>query len=301
MEDLLRPQQDHEHPLYARLRDRTDPHSVERREFFAALWRKYEPFAPRKFPEKLQKDFHQRWWEMYLVVRLLHLEIIPRQSNVDKGPDVTLDVGGRAIFVEATAPRIGTKSDRVPEPVHNGVADFPERECLLRFTQALRDKSVKLHEYVNKKVIPREACALIALSASDLNQFGGLLDSGCPAPLKVLAAAGPMVLRPSGAGTPYLSRRSILPRDSGSEVDAALFENPDFSIVAGVLYSRVDLWNATLRPEDSLSLFVNPSAEHPIPEAFRKRFKCWVQEKSSGTTTVWSSSPPIGPPYPEFT
>ncbi len=297
MKELLQPYRDGEHWLYTRLRDGTDPHSVKRRAFFNALWREYSPLASKGFPKKLQMEFHQRWWEMYLVAGMLHLELSPTLSKSDSGPDVVLDIGGQQVFVEAVAPSVGTKSDRVPEPVQNGMSEFPERECLLRLTQALTDKCRRLQDYVDSGVIPTDACVIIALSASDLNQFGTLLDGVHHAPLSVLAGVGPTVVTFGGERLPYSSRRSILQRDSGSNVDVALFEKPIFSIISGVLYSPIDLWNATLQPENSLSLFVNPSANQPIPNAFLKRFEHWVQEKSSSNETVWEKTPPTGPPY----
>ncbi|MEF3168145.1 MAG: hypothetical protein K6360_02250 [Deltaproteobacteria bacterium] len=61
---------------------------------------------------------------MYLVVGLLHLGLSPKVSKTDTGPDVTLDIGGQQVFIEATAPSVGKGSDRVPDPVLNNVAKF---------------------------------------------------------------------------------------------------------------------------------------------------------------------------------
>lgn len=289
---LLQPKREGEHQLYARLRDWHDQHSAERRDFFHALWSEFEPFAPTGFAKKLQIEFHQRWWEMYLVVALLNLGLKPKTNTSDSGPDVVLEVGGQYVFLEATAPSAGHSSDRVPEPVHNGVADFPERECLLRLTQALIDKKERLRTYIDKGVIPENACNIIALSASDLNQFGTLLDGVHPAPLSVLAGAGPTVVTIGGKKPPFSSRRNALVRDSGSHVDAVLFERPDFSILSGVLYSPVDLWNAMLTPGDSLSLFVNPHARTHIPSDFQKLFVRWTRDMQTGDEIVWKKTPP---------
>ena len=297
MKELLQPQRDEEHRLYARLREGSDPHSAERREFFGTLWRQYEPFAPKGFPKKLQIEFHQRWWEMYLVVGMLHLDLEPICCRSDTGPDISLDIGGRQMFVEATAPTAGMQSDQVPQPVRNGVAVFPERECLLRLTQALTDKCKRLQDYIDQGIIPADACVVIALSASDLNQFGTLLDWDVPALLKVLAGAGPPVL--PGDGSPsYPTRRNTLQRNSGRAVDAVLFESAAFSIISGVLYSPVDLWSATPKaPEDSLSLFVNPSANQPIPDPFLTRFVHWVEQRLPSGAREWHRIQRTGPPY----
>jgi len=292
MKELLQPKRDKEHRLYERLRDGSDPHSAERREFFNAWWHEYAVFAPKGFRKKLQIEFHQRWWEMYLFVGLLHLGLTPKGSRTDTGPDVTLDIGGQQVFIEATAPSVGQASDRVPDPVQNAVADFPERECSLRLTQALTEKCGRLRAYMDTQLIPHEPCTIIALSASDLSQFGTLLEGVYPAPFAVLAGAGPLVVTIGGQRPPYSSRRSALKRDSGSDVDSALFENPTFSIVSGVLYSPVDLWNAPLQPEDCFSLFVNPSPVKPIPSDLQRRFVHWVRQMPAGNETVWKKTQP---------
>ena len=284
----LRPPHEREHPTYARLRDWTDPASEGRRAFFDALWAEYARFAPKRFLESLQIEFHQRWWEMYLTVALLRLGFAVEPSAADAGPDVTLEVDGARLFIEAVAPTAGTKADRVPEPVHHGVVDFPELECRLRLTQALTDKAGDFRKNLRDGVVPSDACRIIALSASDLNQFGSMLDGTHPALLSVLAGAGPLELTIGGTAPPRSSRREFLTRDSSSIVPAALFDDPEFSIVSGVLYSSVDLWNAPLDGRTTLSLFVNPSASVPVPAAFQKRFATWTRGADRGDAHIWS-------------
>jgi hypothetical protein len=295
MRELLLPKRNEEHKLYERLRDEyPNTHIVNRRKFFNELWNEYEPFAPQDFPNKLQREFHQRWWEMYLFVSLRHLDITPSCFSVDdgEGPDIAIDIGGQKVFIEAVAPTVGTKSDKVPDPIEDGVADFPERECLLRLTQALTYKRDIICKYMKKGVITTDACIIIALSASDLNQFGTLLDGVHPALLSVLAGAGPLVVTSGGQKPPYSSRRSDVKRDSGNPVNTALFEKPEFSIISGVLYSPDDLWNAELQPENNLSLFVNPSAVKKIPNDLQQRFVSWTQKTSTSNETVWGKTQP---------
>lgn len=285
---LLLPPHEREHPTYTRLRDWTDPASEERRAFFEALWAEYAPFAPPNYLKNLQIAFHQRWWEMYLTVVLVRLGFAVQPNPADAGPDVHLVVDGAQVFVEAVAPEVGTRSDRVPDPVHHGVVPFPERECLLRLTQALTEKAGRFRKYVHGGVVPGDACRIIAVSASNLNQFGSLLDGTRPAPLLVLAGAGPLELTIGGRAPPRSSRRGILMRDSGSSVRGALFDDPEFSIVSGVLYSPVDLWNAPLDSRATLSLFVNPRANVPVPAAFQEGFATWTLGADGGDVDTWT-------------
>lgn len=293
MKQLLQAADKREHWLYTRLRDWSDPYTLKRREFFQKLWTRYAPHAPKGFPKKLQIEFHQRWWEMYLAVGMFRLGFRPTSSKSDKGPDLDLSFAKRRIFVEATVPRTGQGTDKVPEHPENTVIDFPERECLLRLTQALTDKREKFQGYLDGGVVPAGSSMIIALSASDLNLFGGPLGAVYPAPLKVLAGAGhPVVTFGAGGRPPYSNRRDSITRDSGSPVDACLFKNQEFKIISAVLYSSADLWNAPPEPEQTFSLFLNPSAHKPLPKAFTRKFPCWAQVSSTACEKSWKMTTP---------
>ena len=194
MKKLLREKRSGEHELYVRLRDSFDTHAVERWKFIHGLWSEYEPYAPKGFSKKLQIEFHQRWWEMYLTVGLLRLGFAAKQNKKDAGPDVIFDMDELQVVIEAVAPRVGRGNDRVPDPIHEGVADLPECECLLRLTNALNEKKSKIQENFDTGVILRDSCTIIALSSTDLNQFGTFLDAVHPAPLSILAGAGPLAI-----------------------------------------------------------------------------------------------------------
>jgi len=192
--------------FYAKIRD--DPRGKTHLEQLEAMWVKYRDHAPKGFRRKLQFEFHQRWWEMYLTIGLVHLGIKARSSRNDKGPDLVVDVGGNRLWIEAVVPSVGTKSDRVPKPIMNGVGDYPKRECLLRLAQGLDGKQKALTKYIQEStILPEEPC-IIAISACKLNQFGSLLDWPCPAPLALLSGAGHMVVTLHGSREPYCSRTS---------------------------------------------------------------------------------------------
>lgn len=115
-----------------------------------------------------------------------------------------------------------------------------------------------------------------------------MLDGTDPAPLSVLAGAGPLELTIGGTAPPRSRRRDFLTRDAGSSVHAALFDDPKFSIVSGVLYSSVDLWNAPLDARATLSMFVNPMASVPVPAAFREGLATWTLGAGGGDALIWT-------------
>jgi hypothetical protein len=62
---------DYQHDLYRSLNN--DLRRAANKKKIEMLWREYEPFAWKNFLREAQRDFHQHWWEMYLMVGLLHL------------------------------------------------------------------------------------------------------------------------------------------------------------------------------------------------------------------------------------
>lgn len=282
--------------LYAKIRD--DPRGKTCRKQLEVMWVEYRELAPTGFQRKFQVEFHQRWWEMYLAIGLIHLGLNARPPRDDEGPDLVVDVAGRRVWIEAVVPSIGTTSDRVPEPIMNGLGDYPKRECLLRLAQGLDSKQKALTEYVQESLIQPEEPCIVAISACNLNTFGSLLDLDptCPAPLALLAGAGPMVVTRHGSREPYCKRQTSINRDSGSHVDTALYEKEDFRVVSGVLYSSPDPLNAPYPPEASFSLFLNPRANYSVPHDVYANMETWTEEQS-GSETIWKKTQPANAGY----
>jgi hypothetical protein len=286
---IFNPRENGECELYARIRDDVEWGAQTRRSL-EQMWIEYSPLAYKSFRRKLQFEFHQRWWEMYLTIGLRRLGMTVHTCRKDIGPDLLVEISGMRIWTEAVAPKIGTGKDRVPEPVVNGVQDFPKKECLLRLLQGVTEKRARMADYSIKRIVSHDDACVIALSACDLNQFGSLLDFPQPAPLSILAGAGNLVI--SSACDPYSGRNEAIARNSGSKVDTTLFEKDEFSIISAVLYSHVDPLNAPDEPHRTLSLFLNPNAEIMLPESFYERMSTWRVKEKSGDKTIWENIDP---------
>ena len=250
------------------------------------MWCEFRDFAPKGFRRKFQVEFHQRWWEMYLTLGLLHLGVNIKTSPADEGPDLCVDINGKRLWIEAVAPRVGTTSDRVPEPTVNGVSDYPKRECLLRLSQQLNAKRNIFEKYIQKAIIQPEDVCIIAISACNLNQYGSLLDFPCSAPLALLAGAGDMVVTRNSSQDTYFKQQKTINRDSGSPIDFMMYERDDFKIVSGILYSNNDPLNAPSRPESTFSLFLNPRAYYHVPCDIYMKMETWTEEKRK-VETIW--------------
>ena len=254
------------------------------------LWEEYCPYAPRGFRKKLQYEFHQRWWEMYLMLGLHRLGFPISTCSKDDRPDLLLDFGDVKVWVEAVAPKPGSMSDAVPEPVVDGVQDLPMREALLRLTQAVTAKREALNCYVQRGIVSDKDAFVVAVSSCALNQFGSLLDWPQPVMLRVLAGAGDLAIPLKGSSRPYSKLQDQTFRDSGSPVDLALFYSDEFSAVAGVLYSRDDPLNAPIAPEESFELFINPKGQVRLPEAITQKVLTWSEDRTTGEQVVWKKT-----------
>jgi len=280
-----------EDALYARIRD--DKRGESCRQRLEQMWLEYRSYAPKGFRKKLQYEFHQRWWEMYLTLGLIRLDFSVSTFSQDNHPDILLDFNNTKVWVEAVVPKPGTKSDAVPEQVANGVQDLPMRECLLRLTQAITAKREAVNSYIQRGIVSEKDAFVVAISACALNQFGSLLEWPQPVMLRVLAGAGDLAIPLDWNRSTYSTRQETILRDSGSPVATVLFEEEGYRIISGVLYSNVDPVNAPLSPEKSFSLFLNPRAYVEVPIGIRKKMLTWREKNRTGTEIVWTNTQPM--------
>ena len=276
--------------MYARIRDHRCGEPYRQR--LEQMWLVYRDYAPKGFRKKLQFEFHQRWWEMYLTVGLHRLGFSISTSSRDDKPDLLLKLGNTKVWIEAITPTPGTKSDAVPKLVVNGVEDLPMRECLLRFTQAITAKRDVFNRYIQRGIVSETDCFIIALSACNLNQFGSLLDWPQHVMLRVLAGAGDLTIPLRKSASAYFKRQNVIFRDSGSPVDLSLFYSDEFTLISGVLYSKDDPLNALLAPETSLELFLNPNSKVEVPRAITKKLTTWSEERATREEIRWKRTQP---------
>lgn len=281
-----------EDKFYARIRD--DERGKGFRQQLEQMWIEFQPYAPKGFQKKLQYEFHQRWWEMYVTLGLCHLGLPVSTSSKDDRPDVLLDFGDpKKVWVEAVAPKSGMKSDAVPNPIVNGVGDLPMRECLLRLTQAVTSKQKTLDSYIQRGIVSEADAFIIAVSSCALNQFGGLLDWPQPVMLRVLAGAGNLAIPMNKISENYSKRQGTIYRDSGNPVNLSLFYSNEFDSVAGILYSRHDPLNAPIKPEESFEFYLNPKSKVEIPMAITEKVTTWSENCFDEQSFEWKRTQPL--------
>jgi hypothetical protein len=277
------PKSETEHFLYAQIRDGSSRDKSKTQ--IESFWGKYRIHAPKRFLHKAQVDFYQRWWEMFLSVGLLNLNFEINTDKEDRGPDIKVILpNNKVVWIEAIAPNIGNNEEAVP-PLRNGVSDLPEKEFLLRLHKALYDEKLfKFRKFRNKGLINADDHCIIALSACALAQYGNLMDHPVPAPLKVLACAGNLVLSEKGN---YVTCHEKIETNNERKVDMSLFNMTDFSRISAVLYSNIDILNSPNTPESSFQLFLNPFANNPIGYASFDTIETWFEESRNESQVVW--------------
>lgn len=268
-----------ESKLYARIRDYEKDSSVKNQ--IEKFWKKFETYAPPKYLEKLQSEgnFHQRWWEMFLGVGLLNLNFKIETSSREEVPDFLINSNSQKIWIEAVAPNIGSNNDALPEFLE-GVHKLPEVEFLLRLTNSLNSKLDVFNNYREKNLVSDNDYCIIAVSSCALNQYGGLMNFPAPAPLKILAGAGNLVL---AKDSNYLQYRTKIYKSSGSQVKTNLFYLNEYSKICAVLYSHSDPLNSPDKPETTFQLFLNPFNPSTVSSSLLKYFndiEIWNHIKS---------------------
>jgi hypothetical protein len=73
MEDLFKDGINAKDPAYNNLRDSKKDWMIEARTFCNQLWKNYQPYADRHFLIEIQRDFHSRFWEMYLACSFMEM------------------------------------------------------------------------------------------------------------------------------------------------------------------------------------------------------------------------------------
>lgn len=268
-----------ESKLYARIRDFEKDLLVKSQ--IESFWERYEPYAPQNFLVKIQSDgkFHQRWWEMFLGVGFLNLNLNIETSQLEKGPDFKIDLTSQIIWIEAVAPNVGAGNDAVPELAY-GVHNLPENEFLLRLTNSLNSKLDVFNDYSEKGLVADNDYCIIAISSCALNQYGSLMNFSAPVLLKILAGTGNLVLSKHNN---YVEYREKIQKKSGSIVETSLFNSEKYSKICAVLYSYSDPLNSPDKPETTLQLFLNPVNSQNVNNTLLRTFndiEKWYQTKN---------------------
>ncbi len=224
------------------------------------LWRSYSNHNPRlydrNFIDEFSRNFHDRFWEMYLGVQLLMR--YPDVKSAGSGPDFAVSGTNSSIYFEATVASRGEGTDAVPDITHRTDDDssVPFEECVLRITSSLREKAKKNDAENRAKQGPYVVAVNLPFPEAWL--------CGSP-PLAAMAVLG------LGA--------SVEKKETGSLVSTTAFQCPEYDHISALLVASVNPFSSAYeRP--AIEVLHNPRATRPLPRAwFRMGTEYWVNDQ----------------------
>jgi hypothetical protein len=168
---------DKESSAYRNLRtNTTTPEAIAGREFAEKLWEQYHPYADSNFLIEIRRDFHARFWEMYLTCALLKCSL-QREYSVScpkskaGGPDIRIEHSGQCIWVEAVTATDGDsdKPDSIITPTLGKVYDVPDERIILRYMTAIEQKYHKYREHRQNGIVNKGDSYIIAVNGYPLS------------------------------------------------------------------------------------------------------------------------------------
>jgi hypothetical protein len=257
---------------YVSIRDH--PVCAPNRAFIEEMWPLCSEFLDPDVRQRARKEFHQRWWELYLTYSILgaSVQLVRRKCRQQKksGPDLLARVDGSNLWIEAVAALAGEGRDAVRSSgTSKGPKPFPEREIMLRFQQAFSAKVCAHAKYVEKGWVSPKESYIVALN-------GAPVERGYPCMQRFPRIVSTLLLgvenvrveiefneRASRFGETQFEYRPEIEKQSKASVRVAAFHDPENSCVSAVLYSASDAYTAR-----EFVFVLNPHAQVPLPPDF---------------------------------
>ncbi len=267
---------------------RNAPRLLELRNYCEELWKSFSPYADPTFRDEFARQFHPRFWEMYLCNQLLNMgfNLIPTDKRI--GPDFLLKIDSLRVWIEATASDEGEGADAVPDIFdHFRFDPIPEEKIILRFTNSIASKSEKYYKYVRDGIINELDAFILAINGKNIGVV-----SCDPSPIPAIVKA----VYPLGEHTVTIDTETLeiideryhyrgeVVKQSGSSVSTSAFLDPARSGISGILYSEEALWDLSPAPERELIFIHNYLAKTPLKKGWLNSGREYWRE---GNSLVW--------------
>jgi hypothetical protein len=255
------------------------------------LWNRFKSYADKEFVKEFGRHVEERFWEMYVGVRLLEGRKALRKRNRlpkkerDEGPDFCIRKGRRKIWIEVIAPGPGDEDnlDKVPDLFASGADRDARRKIELRIASALKTKTDKFSRYREKGIIgPNDSC-VVAIGASQFAlEAYAVSGGGLPLPVTTVFPFGEEVITIDRETAEFASlshkysgeiERAKKEGKKPEAVARTAFQNEYFSGIDGLIWSRRSSGNF-LGNTDDLVYVHNQLANLPLP----KRWLNWAEE-----------------------
>ena len=259
------------------LKNEVSPWCAEAKVFTQSLWEKTHSYLDSDLANELRTQFHQRFWEMYLVAALLEAE-----KEIEKGRSVGPDIcikfaDSPKIWMEAIAPLAGTGNDAVQEAPPRIVRSVPDEQIKLRLLHAFNEKFKKFKKYQEKNLICDIELCIIAINAAQVPS-ARLDNDDVPRIVSSLLPFGSPVITMSRDTLEVIDSsyayQGHVAKTSGTQIPTTSFLNSEYADISAVIYSNVDVLNFPENLGHGLLLFHNPLARNPLPLGF---LQCGVE------------------------
>ena len=256
------------------------------------MWSLYEPYADKDFLQEARKDFHPRFWEMYLGFSLINRGISLAKYDKSKGgPDLLISSEKWNVWLEAIAPTAGEGVNAVIEIEQEGASDVPDELIKLRYCSVIDKKHEKYKKYIDKEkpIISKEDRYIIAVNGGDIPSARKEID--IPRIVRCVLPFGHEVIEIDrnsleGADGDYQYQGTSY-KKSGSPVSTDIFCNSSFNAISAILFSNVDALNYPNHPGNDFVLIHNPLAKNPLERGFIKLGREYWVEKQTLKQTNW--------------
>ena len=237
------------------------------KESIEELWSVFKNYAPKDFKQKMIEStdtFKQRWWEMYLTVKLIQMGFHVETNPKDYGPDIKIVHEGITYWIEAVVsmrgdkfvvPKFEVKEELTVEPM-------PRELILLRIANSLSFKKDKYQGYKNNNIVNDGEKLIIAINTFGLGQYGSLMDFPQIAIDTILYNEGNLDINLTN-GEKYIKDKNGINKGS-SVIDTNFFDNN--TIIDGVIYSHDEPLNMYNK------IYLREPKNKLLPDNFRKEF-----------------------------
>ena len=261
-----------ESPAYRNLCAMATLEAREGKELAEQLWTQYHPYADAHFLTEIRRDFHARFWEMYLTCTLLqhgqqHDYSVSCPKYETGGPDIRIEHGDLRIWIEAVTATDGDpmKADSVIKPKIGQEYVVPDEKIILRYTTAIYEKHKKYLEYRAKGTVAKNDAYVIAVNGFPLSYRG----TDSERILKAVFPIGPLKVELDRETAKVVAIghqfRPIIYKNTGGEVSTEFFINNQYCGISAILHSYANAGMPVLPLGIDFLVVRNPMALRPVP------------------------------------
>ncbi|MGQ0446414.1 MAG: hypothetical protein ACT4O2_15140 [Beijerinckiaceae bacterium] len=256
-----------------------NPHCTALREWITELCQNYikNGLGDKNAEQRLCSNDDAQYWQQLSEVLLADQFDKARiqVAHPHEGPDFLIEHDGRKIWVEVTCPEPNGLPEEWRNHIPGRVSNLPHEEILLRWTNAISEKSKVLIRYLEKGIVRKEDAYIIAINGRLLRGFGGLFPelngiSQFPFAVEAVFCVGPIqihidrqTLRTVGSDHQH---RPLIPKPNGAVVPADTFLDPKFAPISAIWAVDVNVnVDENLLAGQSGPLVVVHNPANPIP------------------------------------